>query len=130
MASGAVSAALAAAVVDRRLALRVPVQRPVRVWSLFHRLEASLLDLSLAGCRLLCQEPVTAGRTLWIWLPAGLGGRLPHPIPGHVVWAESVPGQPTGVCELATRFRPLLARTHTRLEEALKDLLGISGERI
>ena len=114
---------------DRRLALRVPIERPIRVWNRLHRLEASLVDLSVSSCRLLCREPVTAGRVLWIWLPSGLGGSMPHPIRGDVIWAESVPGEPTGVCHVAIEFRPILASTHARLHAALRSLLRHDGER-
>jgi len=117
------------AIAERRLALRVPVGRAVRIWRGPRPLPASLTDLSLAGARLRCKEPVTAGSTLWFWLPAGMGGRLPHPVRGVVVWSESVSGQPTGVCDIATRFRPLLAATPTRLFRALAALLEQGADR-
>ena len=95
---------------ERRLALRVPVRRTVRAAIGLRSFEAMLMDLSVSGCRLRCAEPVTAHGSLWIVLPAGFGGRFPVPIRGEVARAESVRGEPTGVCDVALRFRALSPR--------------------
>ncbi len=133
-ASNLVPPAVSAALAERRYALRVPVDRSLKVWNRLRRLDVTLRDLSLSGCRLLCQEPLIASATLWLWLPGGLGGRLRHPVRGEVVWAESVSGERTGVCHAAVRFRPLFASTTPRIQRALEVLLmddasqGAAGE--
>ncbi len=123
------SSAVTTAIAERRLALRVPLDRPIRVWSGLRRLPAQLIDLSLAGARIRCEEPLTAGHTLWFWLPAGMGGRWPHPVRGDIVWSESVSGEPTGVCHAAARFRPAFAGTLDRVFRALAEVLEPRGDR-
>lgn len=104
--------------------MRVPVRRMVRAAIGLRSFEALLLDLSISGCRLRCAEPITAHGSLWIVLPAGLGGRFPLPVRGEVARAESVRGEPTGVCEVALRFREPTARTHERLSAAVAEALA------
>jgi c-di-GMP-binding flagellar brake protein YcgR len=106
---------------ERRLALRVPVRRIVRAAVGLRAFEATLMDLSITGCRLRCQEPITAHGSVWIVLPAGFGGRLPLPVRGEVARAESVRGEPTGVCDVALRFRELSPRAHERLCSAVSE---------
>lgn len=111
-------------VLERRHALRVPVRRMVRAAIGLRSFEALLLDLSLSGCRLRCGEPITAHGSLWVVLPAGLGGRFPIPLRGEVARAESVRGEPTGVCDVALRFRALSARASDRLQAAITQVLA------
>jgi hypothetical protein len=109
---------------ERRRALRVPVRRTVRAAVGLHSFEALLMDLSAGGCRLRCPEPVTAHGSLWIVLPAGFGGRFPLPLRGEVARAESVRGEPTGVCDVALRFRDLSPRAADRLQSAVGQVLA------
>jgi len=109
---------------ERRLALRVPVRLPVRAAVGLHAFEATLMDLSIGGCRLRCQEPITAHGSVWIVLPAGFGGRLPLPLRGEVARAESVRGEPTGVCDVALRFREISPRVYERLWAAVSEILS------
>jgi hypothetical protein len=111
-------------VLERRHALRVPVRRTVRAAIGLRSFEVLLLDLSLSGCRLRCSEPITAHGSLWIVLPAGLGGRFPIPLRGEVARAESVRGEPTGVCDVALRFRALSPRASDRLQAAITQVLA------
>jgi len=113
---------------ERRLALRVPVRRVVRAAIGLRSFEALLLDLSITGCRLRCSEPVTAHGSLWMVLPAGLGGRFPLPVRGEVARAESVRGEPTGVCDVALRFRDLSPRSYDRLCAAVAEALAPAPE--
>jgi hypothetical protein len=113
---------------ERRLALRVPVRRPVRVAVGLRAFEAQLMDLSITGCRLHCPEPITAHGSVWVVMPAGLGGRFPLPIRGEVARAESVRGEPTGVCEVALRFREMSSRVYERLAAAVSEILNPPAE--
>jgi hypothetical protein len=109
---------------ERRLALRVPVRRRVRAAIGLRAFEALLLDLSVTGCRLRCPQPVTAHGSVWIVLPAGFGGRLPLPVRGEVARADSVRGEPTGVCDVALRFRALTPRAYDRVCAAVAEVLA------
>jgi len=113
---------------ERRHALRVPVRRTVRAAIGLRSFEALLIDLSVSGCRLRCSEPVTAHGSLWIVLPAGFGGRFPVPIRGEVARAESVRGEPTGVCDVALRFHRLSPRACERLQSAVGQVLSPKPE--
>jgi c-di-GMP-binding flagellar brake protein YcgR len=113
---------------ERRLALRVPVRRKVRAAVGLRAFEATLMDLSITGCRLRCQEPITAHGSVWIVLPAGFGGHLPLPVRGEVARAESVRGEPTGVCDVALRFREISPRVYERLCAAVSDILAAPSE--
>jgi hypothetical protein len=124
-----VAAAVSEALSDRRLALRVSIEQPLRAWHGLHALDVTIRDVSLTGCRLHCPEPLTASATLWLWLPGGLGGRFRYPVRGDVIWAESVPGERTGVCQVAVQFRPLFAGTTPRIRRALEQLLSKDAER-
>ncbi len=115
---------------ERRIALRVPVRRTVRAAVGLHAFEALLMDLSISGCRLRCSEPVTAHGSLWIVLPAGLGGRFPLPVRGEVARAESVRGEPTGVCDVALRFRDVSPRVFERLCAAVSEALEPPRESV
>ena len=108
---------------ERRLALRVPVRRPVRAAIGLRAFQALLLDLSVTGCRIRCAQPVTAHGSVWILLPAGFGGRLPLPVRGEVARADSVRGEPTGVCDVALRFRALPPRAYERVCAAVAEAL-------
>jgi hypothetical protein len=90
--------------------------------------EATLLDLSIAGCRIRCAEPITAHGSVWILLPAGFGGRWPLPVRGEVARADSVRGEPTGVCDVALRFRGLAPRAYDRLCAAVAEVLAPASE--
>jgi hypothetical protein len=109
---------------ERRHALRVPVRRIVRAAVGLRSFEALLIDLSVSGCRLRCPEPVTAHGSLWVVIPAGFGGRFPVPVRGEVARAESVRGEPTGVCDVALRFRDLSPRAVDRLAAAVGQVLS------
>jgi hypothetical protein len=113
---------------ERRLALRVPVRRPVRAAIGLRPFEALLLDLSVTGCRIRCVQPVTAHGSVWIVLPAGFGGRLPLPVRGEVARADSVRGEPTGVCDVALRFRALTPRAYERVCAAVAEVLAPAPE--
>jgi hypothetical protein len=113
---------------ERRLALRVPVRRRVRAAIGLRAFEALLLDLSVTGCRIRCAQPVTAHGSVWIVLPAGFGGRLPLPLRGEVARADSVRGEPTGVCDVALRFRALTPRAYERVCAAVAEVLAPAPE--
>ncbi|MEN8159132.1 MAG: PilZ domain-containing protein [Myxococcota bacterium] len=108
---------------ERRLALRVPVRVPVRAAVGLRAFEAELVDLSVTGCRIRCAQPVTAHGSIWVLLPAGLGGRVPMPVRGEVARAESVRGEPTGVCDVALRFRSLSPRAYERVCAVVREAL-------
>jgi hypothetical protein len=112
---------------ERRLALRVPVRRRVRAAIGLRAFEALLLDLSVTGCRLRCPQPVTAHGSVWIVLPAGFGGCLPLPVRGEVARADSVRGEPTGVCDVALRFRALTQGAYERVCAAVAEVLAAPG---
>ena len=114
----------------RRLALRVPVRRTVRAAVGLRAFEATLMDLSITGCRLRCQEPITAHGSVWIVLPAGFGGRLPLPVRGEVARAESVRGELTGVCDVALRFREISPRAYERLSAAVSETFSPPREPV
>jgi len=82
----------------------------------------------VTGCRVRCPHPVTAHGKVWVLLPAGLGGRLPLPVRGEVARAESVRGEPTGVCDLALRFRSPSPRAYDRLCAIVQEALAPSVE--
>lgn len=124
MAAPELDDALLAAIAERRLALRVPVGFAVVVREGFRRLRAEVIDLSLTGCRLRFDEPITEDRRPWIWIPAGLGGRLPHPVQAEIAWTDSQPGAPTGHCQVGMRFRRFPFRAERRLERVLHALLA------
>jgi hypothetical protein len=115
---------LLAAIAEQRLALRVPVSLSVVVRDGLRSWRAELVDLSLTGARLRFDEPVTADRRPWVWLPAGLGGRLAHPIGSEVAWTDSVAGSPTGHCQVGVRFRTFPLGGRARLERALAALVA------
>src|SRR5262245_62102985 len=110
--------------IERRLALRVPVRLPVRAAIGLRAFEATLMDLSISGCRLRCQEPITAHGSVWVVWPAGFGGGLRLPVRGEVARAESVRGEPTGVCDVALRFREVSPRVYERLCAAVAEVLS------
>jgi hypothetical protein len=114
---------------ERRLALRVPVFVALSVTDGLRRRHAELLDLSLTGARLRFGEPVTADRRPWLWIPAGLGGRLPWPVGCEVTWSESLSGAPTGHCSVGLRFRRFPPGAHRRLARALAELLARASEQ-
>lgn len=117
---------------ERRGALRVPVQRRVRVAIGLRAIDAELRDLSVTGCRIRCSEPVTAYGNVWLLLPAGLGGRVPMPLRAEIARADSVRGERTGVCDVALRFRRLPPWAHERVGSAVRELLAeaeAAGER-
>jgi hypothetical protein len=114
---------------ERRHALRVPVRRAVRAALGLRTFAAELVDLSVGGCRLRCPMPVTAHGSLWLVLPAGFGGRLPFLLRGEVARAESVRGEPTGVCDVALRFREPSPRASERVQAAVEQVLAPHGPR-
>jgi hypothetical protein len=115
---------LLAAIAEQRLALRVPVSLSVVVRDGLRSRRAELVDLSLTGARLRFDEPVTADRRPWVWLPAGLGGRLSHPLGSEVAWTDSVAGSPTGHCQVGVRFRAFPMGGRARLQRALAELVA------
>jgi hypothetical protein len=120
---------LLSALAERRLALRIPVSLTVGVTDGLRRRAGELLDLSLTGARLRFTEPVTADRRPWLWVPAGLGGRLPHPVFAEVAWTESIEGSPTGHCQVGLRFRAYPFGAQRRLARALGALLARVNEQ-
>jgi hypothetical protein len=114
---------LLASIAERRLALRVPLSVSVTVRDGLRSRRAALLDLSLTGARLRFEEPVTADRRPWLWLPAGFGGRLAHPIGSEVAWTDSVPGAPTGHCYVGIHFRRFPLGGRRRLRRAIAELM-------
>jgi len=116
--------ALLAAIAERRLALRVPVYLPIVVRDGFRRHSGELIDISLTGGRFRFQAPVAAGRRPWVWIPAGLGGRLAHPIGSEVAWTDSPSGAPTGYCQVGLRFRSFPLGGQARLLRAIGELLA------
>ena len=119
---------LLTAIAEQRLALRVPVALTVGVSDGLRGRRADLVDLSLTGARLRFDEPVTADRRPWLWLPAGLGGRFSHPIGSEVAWTDSMPGEPTGHCQVGVRFRAFPLGGRSRLQRALAELIARVGE--
>jgi PilZ domain len=119
---------LLAAIAEQRLALRVPVSLSVVAHDGFRTRRGELRDLSLTGARLRFAEPVTADRRPWIWLPAGLGGRFPHPIGSEVAWTDSLSGTPTGHCQVGVQFCRFPLGGQSRLRRALAELLARVSE--
>lgn len=119
---------LLSALAERRLALRVPVSLTVTLSDGLRRRAGNLIDLSLTGARLRFSEPVTADRRPWFWVPAGLGGRLPHPVFAEVAWTDSVEGAPTGHCQVGLRFRAFPFGAQQRLSRALGALLARAND--
>jgi hypothetical protein len=115
--------ALFAAITESRLTLRVPVKLELVVWDGLRSRRCEMVDLSLTGARLRFQEPVTADRRPWIWLPAGLGGGFPQPIGVEVAWSDAMPGAPTGHCQVGVRFRRFPFGGRERLARVLADLV-------
>jgi c-di-GMP-binding flagellar brake protein YcgR len=113
---------------ERRIALRVPVRQPVRAALGLRVFEALLVDLSAAGCRIRCPQPVIAHGSIWILLPAGLGGPLPLPLRGEVARADSVRGEPTGVCDVSLRFRSLPPRAYERVCAVVRETLAPAAD--
>ena len=113
---------------ERRLALRAPVRRRMRAAIGLRAFEVLLLDLSITGCRIRCSQPVTAHGSVWIMLPAGFGGRFPLPLRGEVARADSVRGEPTGICDVALRFRALSPRAYERVCAAVAEALSRASE--
>jgi hypothetical protein len=99
------------------------VSLSVSVLDGFRSRRGELLDLSLTGARLRFDEPVTADRRPWLWLPAGLGGPLAHPIGGEVAWTDSLAGTPTGHCQVGFRFRRFPLGGRKRLQRVMSALL-------
>jgi hypothetical protein len=119
---------LLAAIAERRLALRVPVSLEVAVRDGSRRRRGEVVDLSLTGCRMRFDEPVTADRRPWIWLPAGLGGRLAQPIGSEVAWTDSLHGAPTGHCQVGLTFRRFPFQGRKRLQRLLEELLAKTAQ--
>ena len=120
--------ALLASLAEQRLALRVPVRIAVAVRDGLRGRHAELVDLSLTGARLRFEEPVTADRRPWLWLPAGLGGRLAQPIGCEVAWTDSLAGSPTGHCQIGVRFRRFPLGGRRRLERAIAALMSRAAD--
>ena len=116
--------ALLGAIAERRLALRVPVSVSIVLRDGLRSRRGEVLDLSLSGARVRFDEPVTADRRPWVWIPAGLGGRFAHPIRSEVTWTDSLPGAPTGHCQVGLRFRSFPFGGQARLQRALAELLA------
>jgi hypothetical protein len=120
--------ALLAAITEQRLAVRVPLALKVFVRDGLRGRSAELLDLSLTGARLRFDEPVTADRRPWVWLPAGLGGRLPHPIGSEVAWTDSLAGGPAGHCQVGVKFRRFPFGGRGRVQRVLAELLARASD--
>lgn len=119
---------LLAAIAERRLALRVPVSLEVAVRDGSRRRRGEVLDLSLTGCRMRFDEPVTADRRPWLWIPAGLGGRFAQPIGSEVSWTDSLHGAPTGHCQVGLIFRRFPFHGRKRLQRLLEELLAKTAQ--
>jgi hypothetical protein len=119
---------LLAAIAERRLALRVPVSLEVAVRDGFRKRRGEVLDLSLTGCRMRFDEPVTADCRPWLWIPAGLGGRFAHPIGTEVAWTDSLPDAPTGHCQVGMLFRRFPWNGRRRLQRVLEELLARAAQ--
>ena len=115
---------LLSALAERRLALRVPLEVRVSLWDRMRRRSGEMLDLSLSGARLRFAEPVTADRRPWLWIPAGLGGRLPHPVAAEVAWTDSLPDAPTGHCQVGLRFTRFPWAGQARLRRVLYEMIS------
>jgi hypothetical protein len=122
--------ALLSSLAEQRLALRVPVRVGVSVRDGLRSRRAELVDLSLTGARLRFEEPVTADRRPWLWLPAGLGGRLAHPIGCEVAWTDSLAGSPTGHCQVGVRFRRFPLGARPRLQRAIAALMARAADTL
>jgi hypothetical protein len=114
------------ALAERRLALRVPLETRVSLWDGWRRRLGEMLDLSLSGARIRIRfaEPVTADRRPWLWIPAGLGGRFPHPIAAEVAWSDALAGAPTGHCQVGLRFTRFPWSGQARLRRVLTDMIA------
>jgi len=115
---------LLSALAERRLALRVPLEVRVSLWDRMRRRSGEMLDLSLTGARVRFAEPVTADRRPWLWIPAGLGGRFPHPIAAEVSWSDALPDAPTGHCQVGLRFVRFPWSGQARVRRVLSHLIA------
>jgi hypothetical protein len=116
---------LLAAIAEKRLALRVPAGLSVVLRYGLRRRRGELLDLSLTGARLSLSAPIAAGRRGWLWIPAGLGGRLAHPIGAVVAWSEP---QSAAASQAGLAFRSYPLGGRARLRRALGELLERAAE--
>ena len=113
---------------DERLALRVPVGRDVRVWCGLRGMTARLIDLSVTGCRVCCSARIYEGSKIWLMTPAGLGGHVPLPLRGRVVWSEAGTGTEPGPYEVALHFQ-WLPWSQSRLEAMVTAQIFSARER-
>lgn len=115
---------LLSALAERRLALRVPLEIRVSLWDRLRLRTGEMLDLSLSGARVRFKEPVTADRRPWLWIPAGLGGRFPHPIGAEVAWTDALPDAPTGHCQVGLRFTRFPWSGQARVRRVLYEMIA------
>ncbi|HEU4430261.1 MAG TPA: PilZ domain-containing protein [Myxococcota bacterium] len=115
---------LLSALAERRLALRVPLEIRVSLWDRLRLRSGQMLDLSLSGARVRFAEPVTADRRPWLWIPAGLGGRFPHPIAAEVAWTDALAGAPTGHCQVGLRFTRFPWSGQARVRRVLYEMIA------
>jgi hypothetical protein len=58
----------------------------------------------------------------WVWIPAGLGGRFPHPVRAEIAWTAP-PSEGRGSCQAGLRFVGFPFGGRRRIERALDALV-------
>ncbi len=115
------SETLTASLAERRLALRVPAQLTVTLYEGLRRRRVELLDVSYEGCRLRSSRALKRMRA-WLFIPAGVGGRLPHPVRAQIAWTAP-PSESRGACQTGVRFVALPFGGRRRIERVLEALV-------
>lgn len=70
---------------ERRRRTRVTVGAKIQLRSGLFKRDALLADISLHGCRLICDRPIKAGVKLKLYFPAEMGGGKGFMIPGQAI---------------------------------------------
>ncbi|MCH7600271.1 MAG: PilZ domain-containing protein [Myxococcales bacterium] len=70
---------------ERRRQTRVTVGAKIQLRSGLFKRDALLADISLHGCRLICDKPIKAGIKLKLYFPAEMGGGKGFMIPGQAI---------------------------------------------
>ncbi len=108
---------------DSRRAPRVVCGQGVTFKTGFWRQKATLIDLSLRGCRLLCSRPVMEKSEINVQLPKPLAGGRALDLLGQVVRvaSEEAECESEGECFVGVRFAPIEGDARKRLQAVLAE---------